>query len=498
MARVAVKPLSTLAAPLAAPRAVAGAALSDRLAQRLDIIIFGALLLLFPLLAVPYGAVEPWWEAGFASAVFLLTALWVIEGALRGSWQLRGGHWLWPLFALALFAFAQTLPQLAAAGNVAGIEGEVWRAISADPYATRGFALRLLALILTIVLLRRYVSSHRRLSLLIHVLLGVAIASALFGLLRQTTQQAEGFLLAALRPGEGYAQFINRNHFAFLMEMALGLALGLMIGGGVRRERLLIYVAALAPIWTALILSNSRGGIFSMLTQVLFVAWLFGTVRTRQDKAEQDSVLAARLARLSRSVLARAALVLCLIVVVGVSVIWMGGDMLVNRLETIPGDLQAARAEERASQSRIEIWRATWQLVKAHPIAGSGLGGYKTAFPQYHDASGQLVPQEAHNDYLELLAGGGIIGCALAGCFIVALIITVRRRLRSADAFYRAACFGALAGLFGVAVHSLVDFGLHITINALFCVALIAIATLDAVEARHSFPRKKTKNSSLG
>lgn len=497
MAKAAVKTLIPFGAPLTAPRVIAGASLSERLAQRLDRVIFGALLLLFPLLAFPYGAVEPWWEAGFASLVFLLTALWMIEGALRGG-QLKAlrdaWHWLLPLCGLALFAFAQTLPQLAgqfAAEQDGGGGAMVWRAISADPYATRGFALKLLALIAITALLRRYVSTHRRLSLLIHVLLAVAIASALFGLLRQTTQQAEGFLLAALRPGEGYAQFINRNHFAFLMEMALGLALGLMVGGGVRRERLLIYVAAMAPIWTALILANSRGGIFSMVCQVLFVAGLFGTMRRAQDDEKRGGHLAAGLARLSRSLLARAALVVCLLIVLVVSVVWMGGDTLVSRLENIPDDLQAAGAEDRVSQSRLEIWRTTWQLIKAHPVAGSGLGAYPKAFPQHHDASGQLVPQEAHNDYLELLAGGGLIGGGLAGWFVVALIVIARRRLRGADGFYRAACFGALVGLFGVAVHSLVDFGLHITINALCCAALIAIATLAADGDNLPTTRKK-------
>ncbi|MCA1602327.1 MAG: hypothetical protein LC776_12025, partial [Acidobacteria bacterium] len=88
-----------------------------------------------------------------------------------------------------------------------------------------------------------------------------------FGIVRQTTQRGEaGFILPYLMPGEGYAQFINQNHFAFLMEMALGLVLGLVVGGGVRRDRVLIYLVAVVPVWTALVLSNSRGGIFSMLS----------------------------------------------------------------------------------------------------------------------------------------------------------------------------------------------------------------------------------------
>ena len=101
------------------------------------------------------------------------------------------------------------------------------------------------------------------------------------------------------------------------------------------------------------------------------------------------------------------------------------------------------------------------------------------AISRYYDASGRLKPYQAHNDYLEVIASGGIIGAALLIWFIIALILRARVRLRSNDPFRRAACLGALAGLFGVAVHSLVDFGLQITVNALVCMVLIVIATAD-------------------
>ena len=36
--------------------------------------------------------------------------------------------------------------------------------------------------------------------------------------------------LPLLKPNQGFAQFINKNHFAYLMEMAFGLGIGLLIG----------------------------------------------------------------------------------------------------------------------------------------------------------------------------------------------------------------------------------------------------------------------------
>ena len=65
---------------------------------------------------------------------------------------------------------------------------------------------------------------------LVYTILAVAIASAVFGILRHTTQHQIGFVLPLLKPNQGYGQFINKNHFAYLMEMAFGLGLGIAIG----------------------------------------------------------------------------------------------------------------------------------------------------------------------------------------------------------------------------------------------------------------------------
>ena len=112
------------------------------------------------------------------------------------------------------------------------------------------------------------------------------------------------------------------------------------------------------------------------------------------------------------------------------------------------------------------------------------MGGYWAAIPQYHEASGAITPQQAHNDYLELLASGGVIGVAIGAWFAVALIKQALRALAATDRFYRAAAFGAVIGIAGVAVHSLFDFGIHITINALVFLALLVMISVKP-ELKH-------------
>ncbi|MCA1601579.1 MAG: O-antigen ligase family protein [Acidobacteria bacterium] len=133
--------------------------------------------------------------------------------------------------------------------------------------------------------------------------------------------------------------------------------------------------------------------------------------------------------------------------------------------------------ESRQGASRNEIWRSTWQMFKANPIVGVGMNGYWAAIPAYHEASGTLTPQEAHNEYLELLSSGGIIGLAIGVWFAVVLFRRIRENLRSPNPFRRTTCFAASLGIVGVAVHSLLDFGLHMIVNALVFIALAVIAT---------------------
>jgi O-antigen ligase len=367
------------------------------------------------------------------------------------------------------------------------------RPISADPFETRLFISKLLALVLAAELLFCYTTTRQRLQTLVKVVIAVGVATALFGIARQTMQGATmGFVLPSLEPGSGYGQFINRNHFAFLMEMALGLLLGLVMARGITRDRILTYLALAAPVWAALVLSNSRGGIVSMLCQVLFLALLFGGVARQSRLDISTHGLGERLARSIRPTAVRLLLVLCLLLSVVVGVLWLGGDPLVSRLESASKEVATGAASaatvsgSRENINRLEIWRATWRLIKANPVIGVGFGGYWTAVAEHHDASGDSTPQQAHNDYLELLASGGPIAIALGGWFVFVLIRRARRQLGSPDPFRRAASFGALASLFTVAIHSFVDFGLHITVNALVCIVLVVIATADEQRADRS------------
>jgi O-antigen ligase len=408
---------------------------------------------------IPYGTVEPWWKAAFVCAVFAICIVALIESLKNPLKRLEGASVLLPMLALSLLAFLQTL----SLGSRTEADLSVWNTISADPYQTRFFALQMLALTVLLALLYRYASTEGRVRVLVYTVLAIAVASAVFGIMRQTTQQETGFLLPLLKKNQGYGQFINKNHFAYLMEMAFGLGLGIILGGGVARERVMLYLALLLPVWTGLVLANSRGGILAMLAQVVVAVLL---IISRGDY---------QLPRIVQSPIIRVVLLVVLIAGILFGTFWVGGDRLASNFENATAEI--ATTPTRAGASRNEIWRATLRMFAAHPIVGVGLGGYWIGITAYHDASGLMTPQEAHNDYLELLSSAGLIGLAVGIWFAVAVVRKIRQSLGTDTGYKRAVRLGAVLGISGVAAHSLVDFGLHIMTNAVVFIVLIMIAT---------------------
>ncbi|MEP6742485.1 MAG: O-antigen ligase family protein [bacterium] len=456
-----------------------------RIARVLGVTIFVSLLALYVVTAIPYGTSEAWWKAFFVCAAFALGILWLLEGYLSNNWITAGWSILLPVAALILFSLLQTISL--GNGQISGIAIPSWRTVSLDPFETRFFALQLAALGLCGLFLFRYLSTARRVRIAINLIIAIAVASAIFGILRQTTQHSLGFGLPLLQMEAGYGQFINRNHFAFLMEMALGLTLGMILGGGVKKEQGLVYMAALLPIWTALVLCGSRGGVVAMLAQVIVAAFLLSGVLNNSHAdagsshghARTGSESTSRVLTILRSAPVRIGLFVILVCSVVFGTLYIGGERLASRIEQSRTEFSADTSELRQGVSRNETWAMTLKMFAAHPVLGVGMGAYWMAVPAFHDASGTMMPQEAHNDYLELLASGGLVGLAIGVWFLVALVKKAKANLASTNRLRRAACLGASIGIAGVAVHSLVDFGLHMIVNALVFTTLVVIATSE-------------------
>jgi O-antigen ligase len=136
---------------------------------------------------------------------------------------------------------------------------------------------------------------------------------------------------------------------------------------------------------------------------------------------------------------------------------------------------------------RRDMWTAAERMWLGHFWWGVGPAHYDYRFREYRSEHVQNRPDRVHNDYLNLLADWGAVGgvIVLAGmaAFAAGLWETrkhvqrVERDLgRRGGTSNRFAFFlGASAGLLALAVHSVVDFNLHVPANAILGVTLLAL-----------------------
>jgi O-antigen ligase len=92
---------------------------------------------------------------------------------------------------------------------------------------------------------------------------------------------------------------------------------------------------------------------------------------------------------------------------------------------------------------------------------------------------------------LQILADGGIAGFACVAAFIFLLFKRGLKTIGNAtDSFQRNVAIGALAGCFGILIHSFFDFPLRTTSNAFFFLTLAALATVPITSQKLSRKRK--------
>ena len=106
--------------------------------------------------------------------------------------------------------------------------------------------------------------------------------------------------------------------------------------------------------------------------------------------------------------------------------------------------------------ARFDYWQAAWTTAKSNPLFGSGPGTFMKAYAKIKPPEAEMA-RLAHNDYLQQASDSGFLGALLYTGFIwSSLFLTWKKR--SLSPMHTAVWFG----LFGFALQSFVEFGLHI------------------------------------
>jgi O-antigen ligase len=418
----------------------------------------------------PYAGADVWSEAVVLSLIFILGAI----SFLRQDWDTNSETKFLaaPFFALAAYSFVQGLVTIF-------IQNE-WLQFSAGlPYSfdlTASFwsAVKFFALAVFIKVIMS--ATRRQIEFIIWSLIFTGNFYAVFGIVRFVLQAGfphlfGWFMLPELRPGIGFGTFINQNHFAYLMLMNLGLNAGIVICGKLEINiRRLLFIFCLIT-FTAIILTASRGGIISSLVVVgVLILLPKGSVFENKSGGEREPYQ-SKFGSFGKKIIGLAALIIALVF----GVLLIGQERVLQRFEEFPAEFQTAT--NSYSFLRVDVWRATVKMIGEHPFYGVGFGGFHVAVSEYAEISGALAPREAHNDYLEAIASGGVFAALCVGWFLYFFGRSLKRRFsESSTPFHDAARIGAMGAFAGIAVHNFFDFGLHLIGNQLFLAALLGIA----------------------
>jgi O-antigen ligase len=432
-----------------------------------------------------FGTVHPWSLAIFQLSAGVVFALWMFDAFTTRTLRLSRNLLQLPLLGLFIVGVVQIWPSGAAQGFAGALTTRPASTISFDPYATGAVLLQLAGLIVYFAAALTFIDSPRRLRLVVRLVVFFGFLLALYGLMQHFVNPRTIFWVREPPQAEPFGPYVNRHHFAGYMELTLAVPLGLLFAGAIERERMLLYAFTSAIMAIALVMTNSRGGMLSLVCEILFLAVVATTALRRKQRAEEDRAARIRAAAL------RIGFGFAMIFAVLIGVLYYGGEDSISRLL---GTVNSADP----TTGRAHFWAGTIEIIKDHPVIGTGLGSFSAVYPRYDTSNGAYRLEQAHNDYLQILSDAGVIGAALGIVFVFFLFRTALRRMQSHDKFRRGVALGALAGCAGALVHSFFDFTLHTTANALMFLTLAALATLNGrVEEPETQHRRRRRRRRL-
>jgi putative inorganic carbon (HCO3(-)) transporter len=295
---------------------------------------------------------------------------------------------------------------------------------------------------------------------LVAVLLLTSAGHVLFAISRTGTERMHG-------------AYVNANHFAGYLEIALAFAFGAIWADiltardrtadirdrGDRLEArilsLLLHIAAWGVIAAGIALTRSRGGVLAAaVTLIVLLAMMIS--RRGAERAPIFAVIA---------------------IAIGIAFVALttGRESMLRLLQS--------DSREITGGVRVMIWRGSIDAWRLFPNFGSGLGAFKEAFRRVQPAGVPELVEQAHNDFMQLMVTGGWIG-GLAGAVAYGAVFVIlfrgwaQQRHREESAFALAA-FGAFLSL---TLHGLVEFNMSLPATA---ATLAVMSGAGVAAARH-------------
>jgi len=373
----------------------------------------------------------------------------------------------------SLIAGKKSLP----ASDLAGMDSRIseWFSIASYNYPIRMSIIRWTVYGLFFIGFSQTLNSRKRIELAVVLILITGCFEALYGLIETFSGSGHIWWYKKERYlGDVSGTFLNRNHFAGLMEIIILLAtayaasisarkkrnesipgnkknrlragLGRFLSGERRFNKRILILFAGSIMGIGLVFSASRGGIIATGGGLLCLSLLF-IFRKRHRR--------------------KGLIVLFMFLIIAIYSINIGIEYPASRFEYF-GESYKVRA--RWAQKALDLFKDYW-------ITGVGVGDFQYAYPKYQavEKEGWFI-RHVHNDWVQFLAEAGIVGfCLMLIGVSYHIFKTMKLWKKRRDPF--AVSLGAvpLAAMAAIALHSYSDFNLHLPSIFLMLTAVMAV-----------------------
>jgi O-antigen ligase/tetratricopeptide (TPR) repeat protein len=402
----------------------------ERLCQK---VLEGILISIIIFTPFPFGSVQPWAIAVIEVAALVLAFFWFFKFLAQGEIEFVKT----PLNLLIIFWLGFILFQLFTTTSY-------FQATKTEFFKSLSYCMILLVFINNI---QRKIQIQK----IITTLIVVGSILSLFAIIQDLTWNGKIFWLIPLtHRGRAFGPYVNASAFAGYIGMLIPLSIGYLFSLN-RKYGLsfkLLLILAILFMFTAVFLSLSRGGIVSSLSSLVFMGFLL--VILRSVKVEKILLFA-------------------LIVLALTGVAWFGLERVRDRFSLL---------NEQSWEARLWAWKGTIGIIKDYPILGAGLGTFAHIFPKYKLPQTKRFFNYAHNDYLQLLSEGGVVGFVITFVFLFFFLRkTIRLLFSRRDTWVINLTIGGLSSLFVIFIFSFSDFNLHIPANAVLLCIIIGLIT---------------------
>lgn len=329
-----------------------------------------------------------------------------------------------------------------------------WIPLTVNQKATIQEVLRISCYALFYLITIQLLSGRKKLRKVANIVIYLATAIAVLAIIQRVGSPDKIYWFRSVPSNASpFGPWVNPNQYAGFMGMVIPLAFAVFIyykprvkhGESFRRRMFdfftmpgtnLHFLMGFATVSMSLsvFISLCRGGILALIFSICIFLILHHSRRSHPGKVGVWIVITS--------------------VVVAVS--WFGWERVFSEFNN------SVNATGHLEDGRFDIWNDSYTVIKAYFPFGSGFGTFVDVFPSVKTFSSFLIFDHAHNDYIELLTDGGIIGFTLAAWFVLAVLKHGWKMIRARRNLYAVLLgIGALTALLAALIHSVIDFNMH-------------------------------------